>query len=144
MNTIDPPLFVYGTLRDREIFEGVLGRRVAAEALNSARAYGWRTIYYGHNLYPALVAANEWVAGLLVTDLSRNDMVRLDIFEGDEYRRSTLEIHVESGTATAQTYLPVRQIDPDGPRWSFANWTKLHRRQAIPHHRLQEFNWTPE
>tara|TARA_R100000365_G_scaffold3485_1_gene11612 strand:- start:544 stop:969 length:426 start_codon:yes stop_codon:yes gene_type:complete len=139
MTEIDLALFVYGTLRDREILEGVLGRAVPPADRVDARAYGWRTVYYPDRLYPALVPANQWTLGLMIAGLGQRDMARLDAFEGDEYRRGMIEIETQGGTGTAQTYFPTKTINTDAPRWTFETWTALHRPQAIAQYRSDDF-----
>jgi gamma-glutamylcyclotransferase (GGCT)/AIG2-like uncharacterized protein YtfP len=139
MNRIDPPLFAYGTLRDREILEGVLGRAVVSAHLLKARVFGWRTVYYPNRLYPALVRADEWTKGCLISGLDRPDIARLDGFEGSEYRRDTIEVTTEDGTLMAQTYFATREIGPDAPRWSFETWARLHRPATIARYRSENF-----
>jgi gamma-glutamylcyclotransferase (GGCT)/AIG2-like uncharacterized protein YtfP len=139
MNATDLPLFAYGTLRDREILEGVLGRAVAHGDLVDARAIGWRTVYYPGNLYPALVRADEWTQGLVIAGLNQRDMARLDAFEGDQYRRGTIGIEARGGTATAQTYFPAKTIDTNAPQWTFETWTMHHRPQTIAAYRSDDF-----
>ncbi|MBN14540.1 MAG: hypothetical protein CMJ15_04870 [Pelagibacterium sp.] len=139
MNATELVLFVYGTLRDREILEGVLGRAVAQDDLAEARAHGYRTVYYPQRLYPALIGGGEWTRGRLISGLGQTDIARLDAFEGAEYRRGEIEVTTEDGTVMAQTYFPAGQIGPDSPRWSFETWTRLHRPETIGRYRSEDF-----
>lgn len=139
MNDIDPVLFAYGTLRDREILEGVLGRRVAGADLRDARAIGWRTVYCPQRLYPALVRGTQWAEGCLISGIDQTDFARLDAFEGDEYQRGTIEVTSRDGTLMAQTYFPTGEIGSAAPLWSFEDWTRLHRPETIAGYRSDHF-----
>mgnify|MGYP003656171493 CR=1 FL=1 len=136
MNATELVLFVYGTLRDREILEGVLGRAVAQD--------GYRTVYYPQRLYPALIGGGEWTRGGLISGLGQTDIARLDAFEGAEYRRGEIEVTTEDGTVMAQTYFPAGQIGSDSPRWSFETWTRLHRPETIGRYRSDTARYIPD
>lgn len=139
MNRIDLALFVYGTLRDREILEGVLGHIVPQGDLFEARARGWRTVYYPDRFYPALIRADQWTHGFVIAGLDGRDMKRLDDFEGDEYRRGAITVEARGGTLAAQSYFPSKPVPPEAPPWSFETWTELHRPQTIARYRSDDF-----
>lgn len=139
MNRVDLSLFAYGTLRDREILEGVLGRAVPAAHLRDARADGWRTVYYPQRLYPALVGGGSEACGTLISGLDGPDIARLDEFEGDEYRLGPIAVTTEDGTLMAQTYFPTGEIGPNAPLWSFETWTRLHKPATIARYRAENF-----
>lgn len=139
MNGIQPVLFAYGTLRDREILEGVLARGVAEADLRDARVSGWHTVYYPQRLYPALVCGTQGAEGCLISGLAQTDFARLDAFEGNEYRRGMIEVTSEDGTLMAQTYFPTGEIGTEAPIWSFQDWTRLHRPTTIARYRAEHF-----
>lgn len=59
-------------------------------------------------VYPALVSATsgEQVHGLAYLDITEEDMNRLDEFEGDMYRRKTVDMQTELGDVLiVDTYL---------------------------------------
>jgi gamma-glutamylcyclotransferase (GGCT)/AIG2-like uncharacterized protein YtfP len=122
------PLFVYGTLRDADILAAVLARPIAIAALRRAIAPGYCTVYFPNRVYPALVPAAEAAArGLLIEGLGVQDQMVLDVFEGEEYRRETIDVTVECTHLRADAYLPVLAIDPAAPEWSLEDWTARHK-----------------
>ncbi|WP_196260153.1 gamma-glutamylcyclotransferase family protein [Pelagibacterium limicola] len=122
------PLFVYGTLCDPHIRALVLGQRLADEALQRVSAPGWRAVYIPGVLYPALVANQDDAAdGLLIEGLSAAALARLDVYEGNQYRREALLVRSGNNTVGAQAYLPRRAISANAPRWDFEHWTRIHR-----------------
>lgn len=125
-------LFVYGTLRDQDVLALVLGREIAAGALASAQAPGFRAVDYPGRVYPALVEApGDAAPGLLVTGLNATDLARLDAFEGDEYRRDAISILVDGQTVVAAAYFPTQPIAPEGRPWSLAEWTRMHKAASM-------------
>ena len=121
-------LFAYGTLQDPDILVAVLGRRVLADAIKSARAPGFGVVYYPGRVYPALVTMpSHDASGMIISDLTALDMARLDAFEGDEYRRATIAVQVAGILVQAEVYLPVIDIPTDCPMWSLQHWTGVHK-----------------
>lgn len=128
-------LFLYGTLQpaaDTAMARWLRPRIVAAEPATVpgrlfaiASAGGW---------YPALLPGSGDCRGTLVlADLGRADLARLDRYEGAEYRRMALRARAESGHATCSGYvwrlrLPAGAVPiADG---DFLAWLKRTRRQS--------------
>ena len=125
-------LFVYGTLQDPDILAAVLGRTLDPSAFRPARAPDYGVLYYPQQVYPALVVApGRFAIGMIVDGLEDLDMAVLDAFEGDEYRRSTIDVEVEGRAVNAEAYLPLMDIDADGPAWSLQDWTNRHKPAVI-------------
>lgn len=121
-------LFAYGTLQDPDILAAVLGRTVLAKAIKAANAPGFGVVYYPGRVYPALVAMlDQTAAGIIVEGLEPLDMVMLDAFEGDEYRRETIDVLLAGKPVQAQAYLPVIEVPADSPMWSLQQWTMTHK-----------------
>ena len=121
-------LFAYGTLQDSDILLAVLGRTVPAAALQSAVAHDFAVVYYPGRPYPALVTApGTQASGMLITGLDADDLQVLDAFEGEEYRRSTLQIICAGATLRADAYLPTQAIRADAVPWSLPEWTLRHK-----------------
>jgi gamma-glutamylcyclotransferase (GGCT)/AIG2-like uncharacterized protein YtfP len=97
-------LFVYGTLMVPEVMGSVSGRRPAGE---SARLQGYRRRRLRGEVYPGIVPApDERVDGLVYRDLDHAAMARLDMFEGEMYRREPVEIETTDGRRSrAETYV---------------------------------------
>jgi len=121
-------LFVYGTLQDADILGAVLGRAVDTTRLRPAMAPGYRAVTYPGRVYPALVvSALDHAPGLLLEDLSQDDLAMLDAFEGLEYRRHSIAVICGEELHQADAYLPVAAIPSGAPAWSLADWTSLHK-----------------
>jgi AIG2-like family. len=121
-------LFIYGTLQDAHVLGAVLGRPVDTATLRRAQAPSYRAVSYPGRVYPALVKTGADAApGLLLESLSALDLVVLDAFEGEEYRRESITVIVDGLSLIADAYLPVAAIAVDAPTWSLADWTARHK-----------------
>lgn len=121
-------LFVYGTLQDADILSAVLGRPMDMTGLRPATAPGYRAVAYPDRVYPALVAsAADSAPGLLLDGLTELDIAMLDAFEGDEYRRETIDVLADGLPHRAYAYLPVAWIAATAPAWSLPDWTAAHK-----------------
>jgi gamma-glutamylcyclotransferase (GGCT)/AIG2-like uncharacterized protein YtfP len=106
-------LFVYGSLMDTDVLEGVIGHVHRGERLR-ARLKGYKRISASGWTYPALVPqAGAYTDGVLVTGLSDTELEALDRYEEvteGVYLRATVKVTVgESASAgalvAAQTYV---------------------------------------
>jgi gamma-glutamylcyclotransferase (GGCT)/AIG2-like uncharacterized protein YtfP len=88
-------LFVYGSLVDPRCLDEVLGHVHAGERLRAQLA-GYERLATGAFAYPFIVAAvDRRVDGVLVMDLSADDMQVLDRYEeiaAGMYRRELVEV----------------------------------------------------
>jgi gamma-glutamylcyclotransferase (GGCT)/AIG2-like uncharacterized protein YtfP len=88
-------LLAYGTLVDPRCLDGVLGRRHAGERLR-ARLVGYQRMASDSYPYPFIVASRGGVVdGVLVLDLTPNDLAALDLYEEvaeGVYRRELVEV----------------------------------------------------
>ncbi|WP_414169179.1 gamma-glutamylcyclotransferase family protein [Streptoverticillium reticulum] len=76
-------LFVYGTLQFSQVLDALLGRIPAS---TPAFAEHWRAAALERRVYPGLVPApGRTVPGLLLTDLTQDEVRALDDFEDDAY-----------------------------------------------------------
>jgi gamma-glutamylcyclotransferase (GGCT)/AIG2-like uncharacterized protein YtfP len=86
---------VYGSLADPRCLDDVLGRRHVGERLR-AQLTGFRRISTSAYPYPFIVSApNEVVDGILVMDLSHEDLEVLDAYEevaAGIYERVAVEV----------------------------------------------------
>ncbi|MAE96465.1 MAG: gamma-glutamylcyclotransferase [Deltaproteobacteria bacterium] len=100
---MDQALFAYGTLLVPEVFELVVGRRVA----------GSRAVLEGHvrrrlhgAVYPALVPRHsEKTLGQLYPGLSKEELARVDAFEGERYVRRPCVVETSEGVKHAAVYV---------------------------------------
>jgi hypothetical protein len=80
-------LFFYGTLLDPDVRSLVLGRFVAPEELVPAVLPHFRRIYVAGRSYPMILPHRGGaVDGVVATCLTRDDLARIALYEGDGYR----------------------------------------------------------
>lgn len=97
-------IFTYGSLMFAEVWQPLVGGRYLSEP---AVLPGYRRFAVPGVAYPGIVAApGQEVAGLLYRDVAPDDLARLDLFEGAEYRRDALPVTLADGTVlVAETYV---------------------------------------
>ena len=97
-------LFAYGTLMCEDIMSEVAGCRLP-NAPGKLRGYSRRTVK--GELYPALVQDEAGlVSGLVFRDVPPSAWERLDRFEGEIYRRQSVQIELaNSKLLQAATYV---------------------------------------
>ncbi len=128
MPTLVAPLFVYGTLRDRDLLAPVLGRALNPLQLLPAVAPGFQAVNYPGRVYPALIRAPGAAAeGLLLLDLTAFERDLLDAFEGEEYRRASIPVIVDVELHVADAYLPTVAVKPDAAQWTLDSWQAAHK-----------------
>ncbi len=126
------PVFFYGSLRDRELTEVVLGRRVAADALVPARARGYATRRAAEEAYPMLVPEPGAIAeGVVFLGASEGDLDRLAFFEEAEYVLAPIEVETEAGPMTAQHFRPTGKMPSVDALWDYAAWRREDRAVAV-------------
>jgi ADP-ribose pyrophosphatase len=113
--------FFYGTLCLPELVQIVLGRDVQTEpALLPDHAVYWAK----DHAFPLIMAeAGAKAAGVLLRDLSPEDVARLDFYEGGfgYLTRATL-VETASGQVRAQVYFPEPGQWVAGRAWSLTEW----------------------
>lgn len=109
-------VFTYGSLMFAEVWQPLVGGRYLSEP---AVLPGYRRFAVPGVAYPGIVAApGQEVAGLLYRDVAPDDLARLDLFEGAEYRRDALPVTLADGSVlVAETYVWL-----DHARLSDAAW----------------------
>lgn len=119
------PLFVFGTLLDRDILSFVIGRPVDPGALEPARLRGFRRVRVEGASYPMLVPdPGGCVEGALWRPRGAADLARLDAYEGPAYRRARVEVDtVAGGRVPAEAYRAVPgALEPTDEPWELAAW----------------------
>ncbi|MBC7416441.1 MAG: gamma-glutamylcyclotransferase [Herminiimonas sp.] len=97
-------VFTYGSLMFAPVWERVVQGRYRSAA---ARLDGHGRFALVDDTYPGMVPMDgATVAGVLYFDVGVADMAMLDHFEGDEYRRTPVQVQLDDGgQAAAQTYV---------------------------------------
>ncbi|KKN37443.1 hypothetical protein LCGC14_0763460 [marine sediment metagenome] len=129
----DTPFFNFGTMRDRQILELVLGH--AAEDTQDAKLTGYRTARVKGKPYPALIKTDDdsdVVSGLLVGGLSPEDLKRIEYYEEGLYGIKVLSVTIKGKTVKAKVYADYKDLpvlkDND---WNFETFLKEEKPDYI-------------
>jgi len=121
-------LFLYGTLRHMPLLEIVLGRSADRIAAQPARLADHAVSRVADQSFPMIVVApGEMAHGLMVDDLSSDDVARINYYEGGfGYSLREVPVQIAGGTVAAQVYFPAPgQWSPAEP-WDLAAWVADH------------------
>jgi nudix-type nucleoside diphosphatase (YffH/AdpP family) len=125
-------IFFYGSLRDHELLEIVLGRRVDPSHLEPARADEFATLRLATEVYPMLIpAADRQADGVVVRHITEVDIARLAFFEEAEYDLAPITITCASGQCEAHYFRATSKPAGSTEYWDFAAWRRDHRGVAI-------------
>ena len=116
-------LFFYGTLCHLPLLARVLGRSIDDLKAVSATLPGYASYLVKDADFPVLVADTMAEAqGVWVTDLTQEDIARLDFYEGGfGYRLETVDIQARGALHKAQVYFADQTYDLEGP-WRLEDW----------------------
>jgi ADP-ribose pyrophosphatase len=118
-------LFFYGTLRDYPLLAVVLGRAVEDIAIQPATLPGFEICAVRGEVFPyARKRENSVAAGILVSDLTDEDVARLCYYEGAYlYGLTPQQVDVGGQTVEAQVFLSDENAAwvPDG-LWDLDRW----------------------
>ena len=93
-------LFFYGTLLDPDVQSLVLGRVLGPRDLIPANLRHFRRVYIAGRAYPMILPHRGGVVdGTVAVHLSKDDLARVALYEGDDYR---LERHAVFPTGEDQ------------------------------------------
>lgn len=116
-------LFTYGSLMCSDIMFKVANQRIDFTQANLSNFFRSKIT---NREYPAIVEQQgALVPGVLYFDLSVEALHRLDLFEGDMYRRQKVEvITAKDGPTSAMTYVikPQHAALLTGAEWDFADF----------------------
>ena len=117
-------LFFYGTLRSEEVREAVIGQKkfnISHGILQKHKVYKVKNANY-----PLIKFTNQKsdeVEGILITDLTTEEIKKLDKFEGKNYFRQFVKINMKDKLYDAQIYMPQKTLIAEEP-WNFDYWYK--------------------
>ncbi|CAG8588569.1 15707_t:CDS:2 [Cetraspora pellucida] len=134
--------FFYGTLIFPEVIKHVLsvgGREKISVDLNSgapAVLEGYKRFQVRGAWYPAIVKGheNDETKGVLFKGLTYNDVLKLDNFEGDQYKRIDVKVFVDNSLnpIPTQTYIWIASADLlENKDWDPNKFKKLIENQSI-------------
>lgn len=107
-------LFIYGSLKDREIFDSVSGlsftrrsSKVDDQTLLAEPAFlpGHRKVSPDNVYFYAVAVRGSKIEGLLIHNVPERTMAEIDKYEGKRYERDTVRVHTANGVVEAQAYL---------------------------------------
>jgi hypothetical protein len=111
-------LFIYGSLRDRRIFQSVSGlnftknpSKISRQRLFAEPALlpGYRKVSPDNVYFYAVVAPSSRIDGLVIHDVPAWAMVEIDRYEGKRYDRETVTVNTAKGPVQAQAYLTTHE-----------------------------------
>ncbi|HUS55258.1 MAG TPA: gamma-glutamylcyclotransferase family protein [Thermohalobaculum sp.] len=125
-------IFFYGSLRDHELLEIVLGRPVDQSHLELAQAAGFAALHLATEAYPMLIPVPDRQAeGVLFRHGSEADILRLTFFEEAEYDLAPITVVAASGQCEARYFRATDKPTASTEDWDFAAWCRDHRAVAI-------------
>ncbi len=107
-------LFIYGSLRDRRIFQSVSGLSFARKAskidiktlfAEPALLPRYRRVSPDNVYYYAIAAPSSRIEGFVIHDVPAAAMAGIDRYEGKRYERDTVQVNTANGSVEAQAYL---------------------------------------
>lgn len=103
MNDMSRHVFTYGSLMFAEVWQTVVRGRYRSEVVTLP---GHARYAIDGESYPAVVPqAGASVEGRLYFDVMPDDLQRLDVFEGSDYRRGPVRVRAPGGEIAADTYI---------------------------------------
>jgi gamma-glutamylcyclotransferase (GGCT)/AIG2-like uncharacterized protein YtfP len=135
-------LFIYGSLRDAEIFESVCGLsftrkagKVDSQTLLAEPAFlaGHKKVSPDNVYFYAVAAAGSKIEGLVIYDVPAGAMAEIDKYEGRRYERETVRVTTARGSVSAQAYLvSIRPFYDDAEAVKFVgNYLSLVVKQVL-------------
>lgn len=125
-------IFFYGSLRDRQLAEIVLGRPLAPDDMVAASVQDHAAYRMADEAYPALLPAPGMVAeGVLLLAPRDADIARLAFYEEAEYGLADIDVLTAEGPRKAR-YFCVTQKTPTQPEaWDYQRWQAEDRDVAL-------------
>ena len=128
-------IFLYGTLRDRELLEICLGRSLATVSLVSAKLENHSVFWVKNRNFPVIkFNRSSFAPGLAVLDLNDHDLEHLDFYEGGfnyELRKTSI-ILKDSGLSSKYNIIYAYvyfnnddKIEVD-KRWNLDEWQRRY------------------
>ncbi|MGD9110166.1 MAG: gamma-glutamylcyclotransferase [Phycisphaerales bacterium] len=118
MSTDKCNLFIYGSLRDRRIFQSVSGysftlkhTRASDKVLFAELALlaGHRKVSPDNVYFYAVEGSSSRIEGFVVHDVPRDAMSEIDRYEGKRYQRQRVSVNTANGPVKAEAYLVSRE-----------------------------------
>jgi hypothetical protein len=116
------PLFVFGTLLDRDLLAQVLGRDISDLRFTPAALDGYRRRRARGESFPILVPQpGGRVDGLLIHGLTAADVARLRFFEAG-YELSPIQVATPEGRYSVRFFSHSDRLTDSGEPWDLEIW----------------------
>ncbi len=125
---LNTSIFNFGSMRDKQILNIVLGRIVSEQDMEDAYMKGYNTYRVEDQGYPALIQDNVSITeGTLVHNLTPKDLDRIQYYEAGLFGTEVLPVYTKRGDEPkyAQVYVKnstkVKVLDEE---WDFEEYQK--------------------
>ena len=129
-----PPkhLFVYGTLRDADLFAAVAGKPLECYHPRRARALNARVVHAAGEPMPLLRRGGPGITGLLLSGIDRQSWRRILFYESTDYRLATIGLRLLAGKrAFAVVFWPMQSIRSGFRSWNLREWQRASKQRAL-------------
>ena len=125
-------LFFYGTLRDPEVREAVIGDRAKQLNLFDGYLIGYKLFRVKNTNYPLILrdkSSSNKINGLVAMGLDKQVIRKLDMFEGKNYSRDEVSVfcNTDNKVIMAEIYVPKKTLQY-AEEWTYENWHKYQRK----------------
>ena len=117
-------LFFYGTLKASEVRKAVLGENIEYHEATNGFLTHYKVFQVKDANYPLIKFTNnekDVVKGLLIYNISSDELNKLDKFEGINYFRQYVKINVAGKLYNSQIYIPDKNLLHSEP-WDYEKW----------------------
>ena len=119
-------LFFYGTLRSLEVRKAVIGENSDNHNTSSGYLIKYKVYKVKNANYPLIRYTNnkvDVVKGLLINNITFEELKKLDKFEGKNYFRQFVKVNIDKIDHDAQIYMPSKNMISEEP-WNYEDWYK--------------------
>ena len=123
---INYSLFFYGTLRSLEVRKAVIGESSDNHNISLGYLLKHKVFRVKNANYPLIKYTNnqvDVVKGLLINNITFEELKKLDRFEGRNYFRQFVKVSVDQIHHDAQIYMPTKNMISEEP-WDYEKWYK--------------------
>tara|TARA_Y100000739_G_scaffold187874_1_gene166953 strand:+ start:2899 stop:3366 length:468 start_codon:yes stop_codon:yes gene_type:complete len=114
-------LFLFGTLKDKDLFEIVLGTNIH---FSPAIAPGFNVLKVQNAVYPIMVKDDKGEAdGLLLKNLTHETIARADFYEQlFDYYLEPIQVTSFNQIESTFVYMPQNSVEPIQESWDLTEW----------------------
>ena len=127
------PLFVFGSLLDRDVLRVVLGRDTDGLVFRDAAIHGFRRRRVQGERYPMVVPRPGGVVqGTLIDGLTTGDLDRLRFYETNDYGLRQFDVSTADGQRLpAQVFIAERRLRQSNEGWDLDSWRRMEKPFAL-------------